>query len=98
VNPGLINYLVCAVTVVICALLSARRHHRQLKAQQAEFRRLLMAEYAYWHDQPDGDPDQAAIYMGAMGAVSNVLAATAGSPAPWHLKQGDQTHVARRNG
>ena len=51
---------------------------------QDEFLQLLAAEYAYWRDRSDGDDTTASIAIGAMGAVSNVMAALLGRPAPWH--------------
>jgi hypothetical protein len=69
------------------AVISRLRYRRRDRAVRAEFTRLLMAEYGYWRDAGDkdsADDTQSAISLGAMGAVSNVMAALNGAPAPWH--------------
>jgi hypothetical protein len=63
---------------------------RKREAQRREFLRLLHAEFLYWQrsgDEPTADDTQAAIAMGATGAVSNVIAAVMNHPAPWHEKE-----------
>ena len=49
-----------------------------------QFLELLASEYAYWRDRPAGDETASDIQIGAMGAVSNVMAAVCGHLAPWH--------------
>lgn len=69
---------------LVSAVIARRRHRRR----ERELRDVLLAEYSYWHNTDvTGDVDQQAIAIGAMGAVSNVLGALAGHPAPWHPGQ-----------
>jgi hypothetical protein len=48
--------------------------------QQTQILSLLRSEFNYWQDAPVDH----GIIIGATGAVSNVMAAVVGHPAPWH--------------
>lgn len=46
---------------------------------------ILMKEFAYWRDRPEGSVAAPGTEIGAMGAIANVIAAIHGHPAPWHM-------------
>jgi hypothetical protein len=54
--------------------------------------RLLLAEFSYWRDrEPDEDGSliaefNAGFNMGAIAAITNVIAAVHGRPAKWHSR------------
>lgn len=55
---------------------------------------ILRSEFLYWNDSETDLPQPAedAIRIGAVCAVSNVIAAIYGKPAPWHENKAGDHH------
>jgi hypothetical protein len=60
------------------------------KLTHDQIRALLLAEFTYWQTASEKSDELAVISIGALGAVSNVLAAMEGHPAPWHPQPAPQ--------
>ena len=55
---------------------------------EKEIKEILLAEYRYWRDASESNPNIQEFTIGAMGALANVIAAAFyGHRAPWHPKK-----------
>jgi hypothetical protein len=71
--------------------------HKPITEQ--EVREILLSEFGYWSvDKETDDEEMSSIRIGATGAVSNVLAAVMGHPAPWHRTSFPVGMMARPTG
>jgi hypothetical protein len=88
-------FVAAAIGGFASALVSNIRNARQRKRELERVRQIILAEYTYWRDEDDGADhskgDLIPICTGAMGALSNVLAALEGIPQTHHRRQRSET-------
>lgn len=53
-------------------------------AVRRRVREILLAEFRYWNSQIDPLKGPTDAQLGAIGSVTNVMAALIGHPMPWH--------------
>lgn len=64
------------------------------QAVRERIRLILLAEFRYWNESEPADAQATAVRVGAIGAISNVMAALCGHPAPWHQAAMEQNVAA----